>query len=321
MQSKIVNISIHIIINYFPNVSKYMKTIEEMKGILITENPNYFSYCLLLLKDSRIALCSSAKIVKIIDPSNEFNCDITIDLKSDYIMSVCQIDNGHIITATLDCDIYILSITKFTFDIILVIPMAHLFNINKIVALGDNKFASCSRDMSIKIWSQTSKEPITVIKDVGVYISSLLFLEDKNLLIAGTGKGIRKYNANTYRFINKVSKIICTCQNCLNRFDENRLIITGYTNIIHIVNIEKCVIENLTEFFGISFTFTFIKLNEEIFLCGCEKGKFLIYNINTKEYILNKSSHYKDITCLLHLGKNLFISSSRENFVKIWKYN
>ena len=65
----------------------------------------------------------------------------------------------------------------------------------------------------------------------------------------------------------------------------------------------------------------FIKLNEEIFLCGCEKGKFLIYNINTKEYILNKSSHYKDITCLLHLGNNIFISSSRENFVKLWKYN
>ena len=60
---------------------------------------------------------------------------------------------------------------------------------------------------------------------------------------------------------------------------------------------------------------------KKFFLCGCEKGKFLIYNINTKGYILNKSSHYKDITCLLHLGNNIFISSSRENFVKIWKYN
>ena len=226
-----------------------MKTIEEMNGILITENPNYFSYCLLLLKDSRIALCSSAKIIKIIDPSNKYQCDITIDLDSDYIISMCQIDNGHIVTAALDCTIFILSLTKFTFDIVFVIPMAHLFKINNIVALGDNKFATCSRDMFIKIWNEDCHEPIAVIKDVGIYISSLLVLEDKNLLIAGTGKGIRKYNANTYRFINKVSKIICTCQNCLNRFDENRLIVTGYTNKIHVVNIEKCVIEKFNRIF------------------------------------------------------------------------
>ena len=55
-------------------------------------------------------------------------------------------------------------------------------------------------------------------------------------------------------------------------------------------------------------------------LCGCEKGQFCFYDMNTKEYKITKNNHNDDISDLLLIDDNTFLSCSRDNTIKVWKY-
>ena len=65
----------------------------------------------------------------------------------------------------------------------------------------------------------------------------------------------------------------------------------------------------------------YIKLRDNnTILCGCNKGIFCFYDMNTKQYKITKNNHNDDITDLLLIDDNTFLSCSRDNTIKVWKY-
>ena len=55
-------------------------------------------------------------------------------------------------------------------------------------------------------------------------------------------------------------------------------------------------------------------------LCGCSDGLFIFYNMNTGQYKTTENNHNKDITDLLVIDDNTFLSCSCDNTIKVWTY-
>lgn len=67
------------------------------------------------------------------------------------------------------------------------IENAHEEQINSIISLRDNMFASCSNDQTIKIWKADepfNPEPIKVIEEHTDEIMSIMYLKDKDELVS-----------------------------------------------------------------------------------------------------------------------------------------
>lgn len=63
---------------------------------------------LISLKDKRIAICTEWGQIKIFNPSNKYICDIEIaEAHSKVITSLCEIDNGHLVSCSNDSSIKI----------------------------------------------------------------------------------------------------------------------------------------------------------------------------------------------------------------------
>ena len=96
---------------------------------------------LIQLKDKRIASCSQDGTIRIFDPSNDYHCDEVIKISKDGIESICELDDGTIVSCTWDRIIignYTMKITDRTI-------------IYKVITLPDNRIATCLYDGLIKI--------------------------------------------------------------------------------------------------------------------------------------------------------------------------
>ena len=135
---------------------------------------------LFLLKDKRIASCSDDNTIRIYDPSNYYLCDQVIQRHTKSILSICQLDDGTIVSCSEDKSICIGEHT---------IPNAHSDYINKVIALPNNRIASCSADGTIKIWKSDkpySDKPIIVLEGHSKSVTSLLYIKERKVTISGS---------------------------------------------------------------------------------------------------------------------------------------
>ena len=89
---------------------------------------------LIQLKDKRIASCSEDGTIRIFDPSNDYHCDKLIKINKEGIKSICELDDGTIVSCTWDRIIigdHTIKITDRTI-------------IYKVITLPDNRIASCT---------------------------------------------------------------------------------------------------------------------------------------------------------------------------------
>ena len=109
----------------------YYGNIKLSKAILEEEEyPHIFS--LLLLKDKRIALCSSAKTIRLYLPSNDYSCEKVLQRHSQGITSICELDDGTIASCSFDRTIIIGDY---------IIKNAHNDSINKVISFSNNRMA------------------------------------------------------------------------------------------------------------------------------------------------------------------------------------
>ena len=65
----------------------------------------------------------------------------------------------------------------------------------------------------------------------------------------------------------------------------------------------------------------YIKLRDNnTILCGCNKGIFCFYDMNTKQYKITKNNHHRAIIDLLLIDDNTFLSCSTDTTIKVWRY-
>ena len=107
------------------------------------------------MKDGRVASTAVDNIISIYDPSKDYHFDQVIERHSDNIISICQLDDGTIVSCSYDDSIMIGDYT---------IKKAHERWIYKVITLPNNRIASCSYDYTIKIWKSNPPYCDTPIK-------------------------------------------------------------------------------------------------------------------------------------------------------------
>ena len=88
------------------------------------------------------------------------------------------------------------------------------------------------------------------------------------------------------------------------------------------MNIDKCIIEKIIGDESIKYVRCFLKLRDnKTILCGCEfDGIFCYYDMKTEQYKITKNNHDNAITDLLLIDDNTFLSCSKDNTIKLWRY-
>ena len=198
------------------------------------------------------------------------------------------------------------------------------YSINKVITLPNNRIASCSVDKTIKIWKSNppySDTPIKVLRGHSNSATSLLYMKERDIMLPGSRDDtLRLWNMSTYQCITVIEGVYCCFTNSLYQIDKDRVIVGG-DNSFSIVNIDKCIIENRIEDESLGYVRCFLKFRDnKTILCGCNKGIFCFYDMNTKQYKITKNNHNDSINDILLIDDNTFLYCSTDTTIKVWRY-
>lgn len=268
---------------------------------------------LLLLKDNKIASCSVDNTLKIYDPLKEYEKDRSYEYNAS-VLSICQLEDGTLVAALQSKAIIIGD---------LFILNAHDNKISKVITLPNNRIASSSYDKTIKIWASDlvySTSPIAILEGHKYIIEAIIYIKEKDLLISGSPKGLYMWDMTEYKVKSKIDNLSCSGANALYQLDDERILI-GACDEIQIVNFCNNSIEKTIKDVQLGIVRCFMKMRDnKTILCGCCGGKFCLFNKNTKQYIVSKNKHLNDITDLLSINSDTFMSCSLDYSIKVWKY-
>ena len=232
-----------------------------------------------------------------------------------YINSICQLDDGTIVSCSWDKSIIIGDYT---------IKNAHNDWINKVITLPNNRIASCSDDNTIKIWKGNPPycdTPIKVLIGHTKSVKSLLYIKERDIMISGSeDELLYLWNMSTYQCDKVINGVQCSFENSLYQVDKDKMIVGG-KNIFSIMNIDIYVIEKTIKDKLFGYVYCFLKLRDNnTILCGCDKGLFCFYDMKAEEYKITMKNHKGLINDLLRINTNTFLSCSFDKTIRVWKY-
>ena len=274
---------------------------------------------LLLLQDNRIASCSEDNTIRIFNPSKFYKCEKIIENTSP-VISICQMDNGTIVSA-MDNDSNSIKIGEQIWSGI------HNDLVNKIITLSNNRIASCSEDKIITIMMKNPNNKIlAIIKSLFGHrdsVVSILYIREKEMLISGSTDELLLFwdmeTYGTYGLKSYIEGVSCTFRNALYQLDSNRVLV-GSERKFYIVNIDSFVIERVVCCRKYGFVNCFLKIRDNMILCGCDRGKFLLYNMETNQNKMIRKSIIGNINDLLKIDCGTFISCSTDKSINIWSF-
>ena len=283
---------------------------------------------LISFPSGNIISVSFDKSIKIYD--NKFNIIQNIsNAHDDYIIDVSIKDENNFITCSSDKNIKIWIKMRnnlkneYFFDLNQTIKNAHDDWINKLKYCSNGNIISCSRDNKIKIWEENNNNNYQCIKILthNDCVTSILLLEDKNILISSGNDGTKFWNLNKFKKTDHFDKVICFGVNALKRLDNDRIIIGGDDKkIINIISInERKIIKNI----GNDFICWGICVIEDkgIFLIGGQSKVIKIYNSNNYECIkIFKDVHNNFIFGIKELTNENIISYG-DKMINIWSFS
>ena len=285
-----------------------------------------------------IAVFPSGNIISVSNDKyiNIYDKNLTIiqtisNAHNDYINDVYVKDENNFVTCSSDKTIktwikkyskgYVYTANIFTLN--QKIENAHNDRITKVIFCLNGNLISCSWDKTIKIWEE-DKENIFKCKKIlkhSKWISSLLLLEDKNLLISSGKDGTKFWNLNDYTCINHIQETFCEISNSLKRLNEDKIIIGGNNDgIIKVISIkDKRIIKEIKNEFkclGIC-----VVENKGIFLIGGESNDIKVYRSDNFNCIqILKDAHKDFINGLTQLKDCSIASYGADKSIKIWSF-
>ena len=146
---------------------------------------------LIRLSDNRIATCSSDKTIKIYN--SNFEVQITIIDNISDVISMTQIDNGNIVSITNKNVLMQFEISKSSYKQIYSIEQPPLYDLAKICSLSENRFAIQYQSL-ILIMKGADKDPIKLYRDKRYELTSMLYIRDKEILIAVSNEVTYMFN-------------------------------------------------------------------------------------------------------------------------------
>lgn len=290
--------------------------------------PKMYPKLLLLLQDNLLlSACQKDvyppinSILILYDPMNDYK-HISQTPTKEIIFSICQVTNGNIVTNS-NRYVCIWKITKEIMQCLYTIPqIKDDFNFyQRVFYLSDNRFGVSLDYGEIKIFkcdSPFTSVPIKVINEYETRVLGFKCISEQNILLTSANdETLRIWNMDNYQCISIIEDINCECFLPI----EDDIVIAGGFRAVYIINIKKGTFENL--FLGkicdLGEVTSIIKINKEEFLCN-SGDCFVIFNIQTKAFVLLYHFHSNQITSLIRLTEHICISSSRDKTIKIWKY-
>ena len=276
---------------------KIIKTItENTKGI----------FTLLPYKDNKFAGNTETSLLIF---NKDFQCEKIIS-HPEGIETFCTLSDGTFCIGSKDKSIIIGDYT---------IKNAHSYEIISIVALPNNRIASSAKDSTIKIWKTNPPYSDTPIKVIDYSSMCMIYCKERDLLVAQAEyESIKLVNMTTYQCVTKIEEIPCYSGNGIYQIDKDRVIVGG-VGLINIVNLESGKKESEIVDESLDYVHAFLMLRDnKTILCACRYGKFLLYDIETKKYIVEEKHKDEFVNDLLKIDDETFITNHDD--VKIWKY-
>lgn len=271
------------------------KKIKEIKSI----NVNSYIYSLLLLFDGRFACGSSSFLIDI------YTHDVTLEtsLKGhrDWVISLCQLEDERLVSCSLDLSIRIWDV--YTYSCLFKISSAHCEQINKVIVISENFFASSSQDGTIKLWSLDEpyrNRPIKSISWGYNNIISMLYIEEDNYLLFASCDSLCTWSLSTNQMINSIQGVECCSYNSVYRVDKDRVIIGGKISV-HVVDFKKGIIVDSFVDRELSSVHSFAGVTKSTIMYSDYKGQFWLYDVDTKQREFMKSSHTSRVLDFLRI--------------------
>ena len=179
----------------------------------------------------------------------------------------------------------------------------------------------------IKIWEKNIKDNsyqnITIIKDFH-FVFSLLFIQEKKMLISAGWGGVSFWKLNEYKLIKHISDISCWHKNAIIKLDNDKILLGGdfFKCILKVFSLSQMkIISEIKNDFQCYSLFQLNHLN--YFLCGGGNDNINIYNTKNYKFVEKVKGAHNDIIYGFFEIKdnNYFGSFSKDGTIKIWNYN
>lgn len=280
-----------------------------------------FVYCLLLLKDGRLASCSDDETIIVYNKSN-YDVDISMEGHEGTVWYITQLDNSDIVSCSIDCTIKIWEINELTYQCKETLR-GHSKSISKVITISENKIASSSDDKTIKIWliKVPESQCIATLYGHSDCISSIIKIKNCNLLISGDYKPghLLFWNIEQLSIEKRLEDVSCWGPNSMIQYNFNKVLVGGLS-IIYLVNFKSMQIESIISDSSMHKTYCFFILKDGSFLTG---GYRIIRQFDNKtlKCIDNKREIHADfVVSLCKESEYCFYTSSFEDEIKKWVY-
>ena len=290
------------------NVTITVKTIKSIKPHSSCINS------IIRLADNRIATCSSDKSIKIYD--SKFKVQINILDNISDVISMAQIDNGNIVSITNKNVLMQFELSKDSYKQIYSIEQEPLYDLPKICSLSENRFEIQYQSL-IAVMKGADKEPIKLFMNREYELTSMLYIRDKEILICVSNETTYMFNMSNYQQIN-VSKqnVLCTAGNSIIQISKEILLVGGYNKITKLNFYTNKIIEKGYK----GYVYSFMKMKFGKVLCGCDNGRFGVYNEKSNDLVLLATEKKVNITNLLSIDDSSFIMGAPDGSISIYSY-
>ena len=277
-----------------------------------------------LFPNGNIISVSSDKSIKIYD-QNFLLINNIENAHDNCIRYISILDNENFITCSDDKSIKLWKKNnkKNIFYQLEKISNAHKDRIDKVIFSSNKKIISCSDDSTIKLWEKTDKSyqcVITISNADSYYITSILEIAEKNILISGGDDGIIIWDMINFKKIKFIINAFCSCWNALKKINDERIIVGGgFDGIMKVIDINegKVIkeIKNYSKCWGI------LVIDNGVFFTGGEDKAIRIYRVDNFENIITiHNAHDSDINGFCFIKDGLIASYSYDKTIKIWSY-
>ena len=287
-----------------PKISHY-KTIDLSTGVTFV----------LLLHDSRLAICSRGRTIHIVDPKKDFAVDFIIDHNYP-ATSLCQLSNDDLVSASYNHSIKIYKITATTYRCVFTIYDLSTRCFLNLIAVNSKQFAGSWVDVYIWNAEEYSDRPIAIMKGHKSYICGLITVKDF-IISSSEDKTVRMWCMKRYQCVS----VLCDFEfiSTKNMIAIDDILVIGGKGKLKRVNVNKGKFEEeiVLAREETNDLISLMKINEDVIICGNDQGTLYVCNKEERDSVI--VDKMKKINYLIRVDSISFITVTDE--IKVWKYN
>lgn len=276
----------------------------------------YSSYTFLfLLSDGRLACCTSDGVINIVDPNNNFVCDMSIQAHSQKIGNMVQLHDGKLASVSDDMSIKIWAIGKSIYKCEYIIQEAHkVVPVKQIINVGNVRMATCAIDRFICIWE--SQYPYRCIRRIwsGVEAISIVYIRSKDILIESSYmfSMLRVWDLNTYQ---KTTTILYYPYFSILQIDDSRIIMFALpVRALYVIKLSSFEIEK--KYYVKNLVENLTKISDNKVIC-VKFQEIFIYDL-VKNKISSRKPIKSDYKNLIKINDKMLACITNLRKIKIW---